>query len=226
MRRAVFVCLAVWVAVLSSTAGHPLASPGAVQPQSPAPAQPTVAPSKPADQPAPDHSALLKQYCITCHNERLKTAGLALEGVSLTNIPAGAEVWERVIRKLRAGMMPPVGVPRPTQAALDSLVTHLETTLDKASLAAPALRGPAMHRLNRAEYGNAIRDLFAVQLDVSSLLPPDEEAFGFDNNASVLNVYNAKNVFVYRYNYSTDRPTRRAVSQFPVLPSVGVRVAF
>jgi hypothetical protein len=142
----------------------------------------------PAARPAPDHSALLKQYCITCHNDRLKTAGLALDGVSLTNIPAGAEVWEKVIRKVRAGMMPPVGVPRPDQAALDTLVSHLETTLDKASLTSPVLRGPTMHRLNRAEYGNAIRDLFALRVDVNALLPPDEEAFGFDNNANVLSV--------------------------------------
>ena len=106
----------------------------------------------------------MKQYCVTCHNERLKTAGLSLDSVSLTNIPAGAEVWEKVIRKVRAGMMPPVGVPRPEQAALDSLVDHLETTLDQAALATPALRGPTMHRLNRAEYGNAIRDLFALHV--------------------------------------------------------------
>src|SRR4029434_6861211 len=144
-------------------------SPGLVQP---------VAALKPLAQPAQDHATLLKQYCITCHNERLKTAGLALDGVSLSDIPAGAEVWEKVIRKVRAGMMPPVGVPRPDQSALDSLVTDLETTLDKAALSSPALRGPTMHRLNRAEYGNAIRDLFALQIDVSSMLPPDEEAFG------------------------------------------------
>ena len=125
---------------------------------------------------------------MTCHNERLKTANLALDTVSLSNIPAGAEVWEKVIRKVRAGMMPPVGVPRPDQAALDSLVSHLETTLDKAALTTPTFRGPTMHRLNRAEYGNAIRDLFALQVDASALLPPDEEAFGFDNNANVLTV--------------------------------------
>jgi hypothetical protein len=94
-----------------------------------------------------------------------------LDGVSLTDIPAGAEVWEKVIRKLRAGMMPPAGVPRPDQAALDRLVTHLETTLDRAAVASPVLRGPTMHRLNRAEYGNAIRDLLSLQVDVSSLLP-------------------------------------------------------
>src|SRR5262245_3346907 len=156
MRRTVFVCLAAWIAVLLSAAGHPLASAKADQAPAPAPAQAAAAPAqaaaaptRPAARSAPDHAALLKQYCITCHNERLKTAGLVLEGVSLTDIPAGAEVWEKVIRKVRAGMMPPVGVPRPEQAALDSLVTQLETTLDKAALSTPVLRGPTMHRLNR-----------------------------------------------------------------------------
>src|SRR5688572_9135675 len=172
MRRSVFVCFAGWIAVLAGAAGHPLASSPVAQAQVPAPAprQPAAVAPKPAVSPAPDHAALLKQYCITCHNERLKTAGLALDGVSLTDIPAGAEVWEKVIRKVRAGMMPPVGVPRPEQAALDSLVTDLETTLDRAALAAPVLRGPTMHRLNRAEYGNAIRDLLSLQVDVSTLL--------------------------------------------------------
>jgi len=190
MRRSLFVCFAGWIAVLAGAAGHPLASSPVAQAQVPAPAprQPAAGAPTSAASPAPDHTALLKQYCITCHNERLKTAGLALDGVSLTDIPAGAEVWEKVIRKVRAGMMPPVGVPRPQQAALDGFVSHLETTLDKVALTTPVLRGPTMHRLNRAEYGNAIRDLFALQVDVSSLLPSDEEAFGFDNNASVLNV--------------------------------------
>ena len=103
MRRTVFVCFAAWVAVLTSTAGHPLVSPKPEQAPSPAPVQP-VAASKPVAQSAQDHATLLKQYCITCHNERLKTAGLALDAVSLTDIPAGAEVWEKVIRKLRGGM--------------------------------------------------------------------------------------------------------------------------
>ena len=187
MRRGVFLCVAVWAIVLASAAGRPLASAGAEQaPQ--APRRTAQGPTLTTTQPGPDHAALLKQYCVTCHNQRANTGGLALDSVSLADIPKGAEVWEKVIRKVRAGMMPPVGVPRPEQAALDGLVAHLETTLDKASLASPILRGPTLHRLNRAEYGNAVRDLFALHVDVSSLLPPDEEAFGFDNNASVLNI--------------------------------------
>ena len=114
-------------------------------------------------------------------------------------------------------MMPPVGVPRPEQAALDSLVTHLETTLDKAALAAPVLRGPTMHRLNRAEYGNAIRDLFALQVDVSSLLPPDEEAFGFDNNASVLNVSTS---LMDRYLSAAWKISAQAVASPAITPSL------
>jgi len=216
MRRTVFVCFAAWVAVLTSTAGHPLASPKPEQTPSPAPVQP-VAASKPVGQPVQDHATLLKQYCITCHNERLKTAGLALDAVSLTDIPAGAEVWEKVIRKLRAGMMPPVGVPRPDQGALDNLATHLETTLDKAALAAPVLRGPTMHRLNRAEYGNAIRDLFALPLDVSSLLPSDEEAFGFDNNASVLNVSTS---LMDRYLSAAWKISAQAVASPAITPAL------
>ena len=217
MRRSVFVGLAASVAVLLSAVGHPLASAKVDQAPAAAPVQAAAATAKPAARPAPDHAALLKQYCITCHNERLKTAGLVLEGVSLTDIPAGAEVWEKVIRKVRAGMMPPVGVPRPDQAALESLVTDLETTLDKAALSAPVLRGPTIHRLNRAEYGNAIRDLFALQVDVSSLLPPDEEAFGFDNNASVLNISTS---LMDRYLSAAWKISAQAVASPAITPSL------
>ena len=132
--------------------------------------------------------ALINQYCVTCHNARLKTAGLELDSIDPAQAPEHADVWEKVIRKLRAGMMPPVGVPRPAQAALDGLVGHLETSIDRATLASPTLRRPILHHLNRAEYGNAIRDLLALDVDVSSLLPPDEEAYGFDNVADVQSV--------------------------------------
>ncbi len=130
----------------------------------------------------------MKQYCVTCHNQRLKTGNLALDGAELTNIPATAETWEKVARKVRAGQMPPAGVPRPSQADLTSLVAHVESAIDKAAAAHPELRGPAIHRLNRSEYANAVRDLFAVSLDVAAMLPPDEEAYGFDNNATVLGI--------------------------------------
>ena len=89
---------------------------------------------------------------------------------------------------MRAGQMPPAGVPRPSQADLTSLVAHVESAIDKAAAANPELRGPAIHRLNRSEYANAVRDLFAVSLDVAAMLPPDEEAYGFDNNATVLGI--------------------------------------
>ncbi len=120
---------------------------------------------------------------MTCHNQRLKTGNLALDGSELTDIPATAETWEKVARKVRAGQMPPAGAPRPAQADLVSLAAHVESAIDKAAATRPQLRGPAIHRLNRAEYGNAVRDLFAVPLDVAAMLPPDEEAYGFDNNA-------------------------------------------
>lgn len=134
------------------------------------------------------HQKLLGQYCITCHNSRSAAGGLALDAPGLSNIPEHGEVWEKVARKIRAGMMPPAGLPRPDQAALDSLVAHIEAALDEAVLAAPVLRPATLHRLNRAEYANAIRDLFGIEIDAAALLPPDEEAYGFDNNASVLGI--------------------------------------
>ena len=190
MNRGVCVCVAAWVIVLASVVSRPSASareetPAAEPRQAVAPPQ---APAKISPAPESPHSALINQYCVTCHNQRAKTGGLALDTMSLSNIPAGAEVWEKVIRKVRAGMMPPSGMPRPAPPALDALVSHLESTTDKAALSSPMLRRPTMHRLNRAEYGNAVRDLFALDVDVSSLLPPDDEAYGFDNNATVLNV--------------------------------------
>jgi hypothetical protein len=142
----------------------------------------------PAAQPPSSHATLLTQYCLTCHNEHARTGGFVLSSADLTDIPAHADVWEKVVRKVRAGMMPPAGAPRPAQASLDAFVTHLETTIDKAALTSPSLRRATMHRLNRSEYANAIRDLFDLQVDVASLLPPDEEAYGFDNNALVLGI--------------------------------------
>ena len=111
MRRGVFVCLAAWVTVLVSAADHPLASARAGQAAAAPPRQTPAAVTAKPTAPTPDHAALVKHTASRCHNERLKTAGLALDGVSLTDIPAGAEVWEKVVRKVRAGMMPPVGSP-------------------------------------------------------------------------------------------------------------------
>ncbi len=134
------------------------------------------------------HAALVKTYCATCHSERTRSGELSLEHADLTDIPKNAEIWEKVIRKVRAGMMPPAGMPRPDTATLDAFVTHLEDAIDRAAAANPRPGRTALHRLNRAEYANAIRDLLALEIDATALLPPDDESSGFDNIADVLTV--------------------------------------
>jgi mono/diheme cytochrome c family protein len=138
-------------------------------------------PSSPADA-----RAIVNRYCVTCHNSRLKTAGLALDTLDLERVPADAEIWEKAVRKLRVGAMPPVGAPHPDQGTVDGLVSWLESTIDRAAADSPNPGSPALHRLNRAEYANAIRDLLALDVDAASLLPPDDSSGGFDNNADVL----------------------------------------
>jgi hypothetical protein len=135
-----------------------------------------------------EEQAIVNQYCVTCHSERLKTGNLVLEKLNPTQASANAETWERVIRKVRAGMMPPAGAPRPDRGTLDGFAASLETQLDRASAAHPNPGATALHRLNRNEYGNAIRDLLALDVDVSTLLPADDSAEGFDNVADVLRV--------------------------------------
>jgi hypothetical protein len=132
--------------------------------------------------------ALLDQYCVVCHNQHAKTAGLMLDKMDLNHISEGAEVWEKVVRKLRGGMMPPLSMPRPDKPAMDSFISWLETSLDRAAAANPNPGRDPLHRLNRAEYANAIRELLALDIDVTSLLPADDEANGFDNIADVLKV--------------------------------------
>ena len=131
---------------------------------------------------------LIDSYCIGCHNQRAKTAGVILDTADVNRIGENAELWEKVVRKLRGGMMPPPGVRRPEQSKVDTFVTSLEHALDDAAAAHPNPGRVALHRLNRAEYANAIEDLFAVRIDASALLPKDDEADGFDNVASVLTV--------------------------------------
>ena len=135
-----------------------------------------------------DQQAVVTRYCVACHNERTRTAGLALDELDPTDIAAGAEVWEKVIRKVRVGMMPPQGMPRPDEASSLALVSGLEDALDREAAARPDPGRPLIHRLNRAEYANAIRDLLALDVDASALLPPDDSGYGFDNNADVLGV--------------------------------------
>jgi cytochrome c551/c552 len=137
---------------------------------------------------ATDHKAVVDKYCVTCHNDALKTGGLSLEKMDYANVGAGAEVWEKVSKKLRSGMMPPQGRPKPDDATRNSLAGWLETSLDKAAAAAPNPGRPLLHRLNRAEYANAIRDLLALDVDATTLLPPDDSGYGFDNNADSLGI--------------------------------------
>jgi Protein of unknown function (DUF1592)/Protein of unknown function (DUF1588)/Protein of unknown function (DUF1585)/Protein of unknown function (DUF1595)/Protein of unknown function (DUF1587)/Planctomycete cytochrome C len=129
---------------------------------------------------------VLDKYCVTCHNQRLKTGGLALDAMDLAKVPAQAEVWEKVIRKLRSGTMPPAGIPRPDAATYKNLASWLETQIDPA--AEPYAGRPILHRLNRSEYANAVRDVLALDIDAGSLLPPDDAAFGFDNISDALGV--------------------------------------
>jgi hypothetical protein len=129
--------------------------------------------------------ALLDKYCVTCHNDRVKTANLSLQGLDLASIGEHAEVWEKVIRKLRAGVMPPPNLPRPALAEYDGLRDWLEDGIDHAATK-PNPGSVVLHRLNRTEYANAIRDLLDVRIDAATLLPPDDSANGFDNIAGSL----------------------------------------
>jgi len=130
--------------------------------------------------------SLTTGYCIGCHSQRLKTGGLVLEGLDPANAPASPETWEKVIRKLRASTMPPIGMPQPDPASRQHFIASLEDQLDHAAHAHPNPGRPILHRLNRAEYANSIRDILDLTIDAASLLPPDDSAYGFDNISDAL----------------------------------------
>jgi hypothetical protein len=159
---------------------------------------------------------LLDKYCVTCHSDKGRTGGLTLEKADLADIPKGAETWEKVIRKVRAGMMPPPGMPRPDRARLDDLAGFLETSLDRAAALKPRPGRTAIHRLNRAEYANAIRDLLALDIDAAALLPPDDESSGFDNIADVLTVSPS---LMERYLSASWNISRTAVGNLKIAPT-------
>jgi mono/diheme cytochrome c family protein len=138
--------------------------------------------------PAAHHQATIQKYCAGCHNDRAQAGGFTLDHLDIANVTADPEAWEKVVRKLRTGAMPPAGLPRPDEAGYRSLAAWLETSLDAAAAARPSLGAPAVRRLNRTEYANAIRDLLAIDVDAASLLPPDDAGGGFDNNAGMLGV--------------------------------------
>ena len=139
------------------------------------------------EQAALSSKAFVDTYCATCHNQRLKTGGLALDTLDIDNVGAHAAEWEKVVVKLRAGLMPPAGVRRPSQTVIDAFTSSLEAGLDRAATANPNPgRTEPLHRLNRAEYQNAVRDLLGIEVDASNWLPTDEISYGFDNIAGVL----------------------------------------
>ncbi|HEU4691775.1 MAG TPA: DUF1587 domain-containing protein, partial [Vicinamibacterales bacterium] len=132
--------------------------------------------------------ATMEQYCVSCHNDRVKTAGVSFQGVTSESIGQHADVFEKAVRKMRGRVMPPPGARQPGAATTDALVAYLEDTLDKAAGKAHVRDQVVLHRLNRKEYANAVRDLLAVEIDSTELLPADDIAEGFDNIATALQV--------------------------------------
>ncbi len=186
--------------------------------------------ARPAAQPVPtpviDDAAsrrLLDRYCIGCHNDRSRTGDLSLQALDLAHvgqIETETEVWEKVVRKLRTRAMPPAGRPRPDDAAYDALAGRLERALDRVASANPDPgRRPAIHRLNRAEYANAIRDLLALEIDSETLLPSDDSGYGFDNIADVLSV---SPMLTERYLSAARKISRLAVGDPSLAPTTEV----
>ena len=183
LRRSLFIvlsCALIATAYLQA---------GGLEPRGAAPAATATALSRLAESQATAESqrAVVQQYCVGCHSEQLRSGGLSLETVDLADVASAGETWEKVVRKVNAGMMPPPGMPRPDAVTQRGFVSWLEDELDRAALANPDPgRTETFHRLNRAEYKNAIRDLLALDIAVDELLPPDDAGYGFDNNAGVL----------------------------------------
>jgi mono/diheme cytochrome c family protein len=174
-------------------------------------------PSASAASPAPgaSHQTFVTRYCVSCHNDRTKRGGLTLEPVLAPEVGEHPEVWEKVVRKVRARQMPPVGLTRPDEATYNAEVALLETSLDRAAAAAPNPgRTATLRRLTRTEYRNAVRDLLALDVDVSSLLPPDESSYGFDN----VTVGDLSPTLLDRYISAAEKISRVAVGRPSVSP--------
>jgi len=138
--------------------------------------------------PAAAQRGLLDRYCVTCHNDKTKTANFSLQNLDLTTVGDHAELWEKVVRKLRAGLMPPPGVRRPPLAEYEGLRDWLESEIDRKAAGRSNPGSVVLHRLNRTEYANAVRDLLDLEIDTTTLLPPDDSARGFDNIAGSLTI--------------------------------------
>ena len=183
-----------------------------------APNDPKAGPSAPGE--AASRQALVQRYCVGCHNDRTKAGALSLSAIKLTDndIAANAETLEKVVRKLRVGMMPPVGMPRPPKPEYDGLRAWLEAELDRAAARRPTgLPTDWIHRLNRAEYQNAVRDLLGVEVDVSTLLPVDDSSYGFDNIGDVLRM---SPTLMERYLSAAKKIARLVVGTPPPAPNL------
>jgi len=166
---------------------------------------------------APEYATFVSTYCVGCHNDRLKTGGLSLQGVGLADVPEHADVWERVTRKLRSGEMPPSTVRnRPDAQASRAFAAYLETQIDQAAADHPNPGRAPVHRLNRAEYSNAIRDLLAVDVRPGDWLPVDDSGYGFDNIAEVLSTSPA---LLDRYMSAARKISRLAVGDLAMKPA-------
>ena len=192
--------------------------------QSPVPNQSVVSlaqePSAAPPTAVSPHRVLLDRYCVACHNDRTRQAGVTLETINtdqIGQIAEEVEVWEKVVRKLRARAMPPSGRPRPDDSVYDTIASLLEMALDRAAAAHPNPGRVPIHRLNRVEYRNAVRDLLALDIDERALLPPDESGYGFDNIADVLAV---SPVLLDRYMVAAEKVSRLALGDPSIRPGV------
>ncbi len=176
--------------------------------QKPATPKPAIAAADAAPQ-----QAMVDQYCIMCHSEQLKTAGVVLEGVHIDRVGENTATWERVLRKFGSGQMPPPGMPRPDDSESASFTAWLEKQLNANAAAHPNPGAPAIHRMNRLEYGNTIRDLLGLEVDVNTLLPGDDSGYGFDNIADVLSV---SPVLLEKYMAAARKISRTAVGAMDI----------
>jgi hypothetical protein len=169
----------------------------------------------------PDTRAFMKQYCLGCHNEQARQRGavpVALEGLDLAQVARDARTWEQVVRKMRAGVMPPNGAPRPEKSARERVLAIVEGALDRQARANPNPgRTEAVHRLNRTQYRNAVRDLLDLDIDVTALLPPDDASYGFDNIAASLKI---SPTLMERYLAAAQKISRVAIGLPPPAPAI------
>ena len=195
VRTIVVAVAGVFVASLTSVFTAPQSA--STSPTATAASTPGAAPATPAAQaPAtprngetvPAELATINQYCVGCHNDRAKMGGVSFQGITAASIAGHAELYEKAVKKVRGRVMPPPGARQPDPAAADAMVSWLEQTLDRAGGQAHLRDTVVLHRLNRKEYANAVRDLLAVEFDAAEVLPADDSVEGYDNIAEGLQV--------------------------------------